>query len=275
MKSAIFYLLACFLYEVLSQEFIFDNGCTKNGIQFKEGEKYRHNRLRYQCMNGIMNILGCFDDSGKEIEAGEDFRDKDNLKYHCYRKGPIVGYTYIPEPYSATSLETIVNPSVKLGNCFKNGDSVKEGEEYRHNHLRYRCQNDIMHILGCYDDNGKIVEVGENFFDKSNLRYHCYREGTTVGFTYLPTISGLAVTSSQTGDTTCLHYSGTYKEGEEFKHNYLRWRCENGIMYIKGCYDGNNQNVEVGEDFKDAQQYTFHCYQKEKRIGYYWVPNRV
>jgi hypothetical protein len=33
----------------------------------------------------ISLFLGCYDDNGKDIEADQDFLDKNNLKYHCYR----------------------------------------------------------------------------------------------------------------------------------------------------------------------------------------------
>lgn len=77
-----------------------ESGCSKNNQTFKEGDHYKYNRLRYQCKDGIMQLLGiqdilykklispflgCYDDNGKDIEADQDFRDKNNFKYHCYR----------------------------------------------------------------------------------------------------------------------------------------------------------------------------------------------
>uniref|UniRef100_A0A914DQE9 Abnormal cell migration protein 18-like fibronectin type I domain-containing protein n=1 Tax=Acrobeloides nanus TaxID=290746 RepID=A0A914DQE9_9BILA len=281
MQSLLFCFVVCFISNALTKDLPNESGCSKNNQTFKEGDHFKYNRLRYQCKDGIMQLLGCYDDNGKDIEADQDFRDKNNFKYHCYRKGPIVGYSYVPEKDSveATKLRANLTKSTEVGKtneqCLKNGETFKEGELYRDNHLRYKCTSGVMHVLGCYDDAGKEVNPGEEFLDKNKLRYHCYRKGLTVGYMYLPTISGSnnTETSGQTQTPkTCLHHSGEYKDGQEYRKDFLRWKCEYGIMTIKGCYDYNNKDIEVGQNFEDEQKNTFHCYKKDKRIGYYWVP---
>jgi hypothetical protein len=52
----------------------------------------------------------------------------------------------------ATKLRANLTKSTEVGKtneqCLKNGETFKEGELYRHNHLRYKCTSGVMHVLG-------------------------------------------------------------------------------------------------------------------------------
>lgn len=52
----------------------------------------------------------------------------------------------------ATRLRANLTKSTEVGKtneqCLKNGETFKEGELYRDNHLRYKCTSGVMHVLG-------------------------------------------------------------------------------------------------------------------------------
>jgi len=72
------------------------NGCTKNGTDYKEGEKFQLNHITYQCTNGIADITGCFIDDKRPLTIGQDVVEKKEgekgMVYRCYRLGARIEY---------------------------------------------------------------------------------------------------------------------------------------------------------------------------------------
>jgi hypothetical protein len=69
------------------------NGCTKNGKEYKEGEEFQQNHLRYQCEKGQVKILGCYAADDHDMKIGEDIVDEEKHMVHrCYRLGGAIEY---------------------------------------------------------------------------------------------------------------------------------------------------------------------------------------
>jgi hypothetical protein len=201
--------------------------------------------------------------------------------------------------------------------CIKNGNSIEHAESYRHSHLRYRCENGIMRIEGCFVDENKDLEIGENFVDHDkNTTMKCYKKDGSVGYKEIfcgsvgfnedftsckstlnigssrntecemceentnlgkiltlnvkkaPTPESSAV-SSDLNANRCSKNGQFFSEGETYRHNNLRYKCENGIMRVKGCYAQNDKDLDVGQNFVDQDtKNIFQCQQLGSKIGF-------
>jgi hypothetical protein len=65
------------------------------------------------------------------------------------------------------------------GGCVKAGKDFAEGDVYSANHLRYKCQNGMMDVTGCYADEGTDMQIGQDVVEKNMVR-RCYRLGPKV-----------------------------------------------------------------------------------------------
>uniref|UniRef100_A0A914E9G5 Abnormal cell migration protein 18-like fibronectin type I domain-containing protein n=1 Tax=Acrobeloides nanus TaxID=290746 RepID=A0A914E9G5_9BILA len=198
-------------------------GCSKNGVNFNDGDSYRHSHLRYICENGIMAIKGCYVDESRDLGIGENYVDhQKNYSMKCYKKDNSIGYKEITcgslgfnEDFTSckTALRTPTNyacgvcqENSNLGKisaptqnktisplretyvqnanrCTKNGQFFNEGDIYRNNHLRYKCENGVMRVKGCYAGNDKDLDVGQNFVDHvANSVLHCQKLGNKIGY---------------------------------------------------------------------------------------------
>lgn len=71
-------------------------GCVKYGKKHKEGEKFARNHLRYECKNGIVDIIGCYmDEIGRNIEIGDIIVEK-HMLYKCSFESGEVKYEQYP-----------------------------------------------------------------------------------------------------------------------------------------------------------------------------------
>ena len=69
------------------------NGCTKNGKEYKEGEEFKQNHLKYQCEHGQVKILGCYVDDERDMKIGQDIVDEEkHMAHRCYRIGGSIEY---------------------------------------------------------------------------------------------------------------------------------------------------------------------------------------
>uniref|UniRef100_A0A914C135 Abnormal cell migration protein 18-like fibronectin type I domain-containing protein n=1 Tax=Acrobeloides nanus TaxID=290746 RepID=A0A914C135_9BILA len=180
--------------------------------------------------------------------------------------------------------------------CIKNGNSIENAESYRHSHLRYRCENGIMRIEGCFVDENKDLEIGENFVDHDkNTAMKCYKKDGSIGYKEIfcgntecaiceentnlgkiltpnvkkaPTQESSAV-SSNLNVNRCSKNGQFFSEGETYRHNNLRYKCENGIMRVKGCYAQNDKDLDAGQNFVDQDTKSiFQCQQLGSKIGF-------
>ncbi|VDP20302.1 unnamed protein product [Onchocerca flexuosa] len=71
-------------------------GCMKYGNKYEEGENFAKNHLRYECKNGIVDIVGCYvDETGRNFKIGESITDK-HMLYSCYVENGQVKYDQHP-----------------------------------------------------------------------------------------------------------------------------------------------------------------------------------
>uniref|UniRef100_A0A0R3RRR7 Dynactin subunit 6 n=1 Tax=Elaeophora elaphi TaxID=1147741 RepID=A0A0R3RRR7_9BILA len=92
-------------------------GCTKYGNSYKEGEQFAINHLRYECKNGMVDIIGCYTDQiGRNIEIGESTIEK-NMLYKCYIENGEVKYEQHPcglEGFPACKVTRRQQPPVRI-----------------------------------------------------------------------------------------------------------------------------------------------------------------
>uniref|UniRef100_A0A914CLX5 Abnormal cell migration protein 18-like fibronectin type I domain-containing protein n=1 Tax=Acrobeloides nanus TaxID=290746 RepID=A0A914CLX5_9BILA len=174
-----------------------------------------------------------------------------------------------------------------------------EGQIYQDfdNSHWWRCENGLMIIKGCIDVNGNNVQPGTTFENIGKgtgtmTKFQCYQNGVVVGYTPLPNYSNTgsirtngptlgvrrpsSINNNFASRTTCINRDGlTYNEGQIYQDmdNGHWWRCENGIMIIKGCIDFNGSNVQPGMDFENigkgtGTMATFRCYKNGAVVGY-------
>ncbi|EFO13486.2 hypothetical protein LOAG_15043 [Loa loa] len=80
----------------------------------------------------------------------------------------------------------VIRYYAKTTGCVKYGKKYKEDEEFKQNHLRYKCKNGIIDIIGCYmDDIKRNLEIGDIIVDKHML-YKCYFENGAVKYEQYP-----------------------------------------------------------------------------------------
>ncbi|KAI1730541.1 hypothetical protein Ddc_03244 [Ditylenchus destructor] len=67
-------------------------GCTKQGKEYKEGDTFSQNHLRYKCSNGIADITGCYINETRDLGIGQDVVEN-KMVYRCYRLGGKIEYS--------------------------------------------------------------------------------------------------------------------------------------------------------------------------------------
>jgi hypothetical protein len=77
------------------------SGCTKAGKEYKEGEEFTANHLKYKCTGGAVDIVGCLIDDARPLNVGQDIVEK-NMVYRCYRVGGRIEYTEYACGYNQT-----------------------------------------------------------------------------------------------------------------------------------------------------------------------------
>lgn len=72
------------------------SSCMKYGNKYKEGEQFAANHLRYECHQGMVDIIGCYmGDMQRDIEIGDSIVDN-HMIYRCYRENGTVKYEEYP-----------------------------------------------------------------------------------------------------------------------------------------------------------------------------------
>jgi len=77
------------------------SGCMRNGTEYKEGDTFSLNHIRYKCQDGAIDITGCYIDEQRDLGIGSDVVEK-NMVYRCYRLGPKVEYNEYSCGYNGT-----------------------------------------------------------------------------------------------------------------------------------------------------------------------------
>jgi len=67
------------------------SGCARRGKEYKEGDKFQENHLKYECKNGIVDITGCYVTESKDLAVGQDFTEN-GMIHRCYRLGGTIEY---------------------------------------------------------------------------------------------------------------------------------------------------------------------------------------
>jgi hypothetical protein len=83
------------------QYFTKSTGCVRNGTEYKEGDTFSLNHIRYKCQDGAIDITGCYIDEQRDLGLGADVVEK-NMVYRCYRNGPKVQYNEYACGYNGT-----------------------------------------------------------------------------------------------------------------------------------------------------------------------------
>jgi hypothetical protein len=141
--------------------------CSHNDKEYHIGDKLTVGFLRMQCEESGYKVIGCYykDDSGNEfnLEKGEKKESGKNVHY-CEDKGDSLQYF------------------AKVNGCTANGTQYKEGEEFKRNHLRFKCSNGMTDILDCYIDDNRPLKVGQDIVE-NNMVHRCYRQGGRIEYT--------------------------------------------------------------------------------------------
>uniref|UniRef100_A0A7E4ZTJ9 DUF3421 domain-containing protein n=1 Tax=Panagrellus redivivus TaxID=6233 RepID=A0A7E4ZTJ9_PANRE len=145
-----------------------ENACGHNGKEYHVGEELHVGFLNLECQNDGYKVIGCIylDENQKEVKLERGAKKTIGKTVHyCEEKDGDLQYS-----------------SVANG-CTKNGKEYKEGEEFQQNHLKYKCENGITKILGCYIDEKTDLAIGKDSVDEaSHMVHRCYRVGGAVEY---------------------------------------------------------------------------------------------
>uniref|UniRef100_A0A914UNM7 Secreted protein n=1 Tax=Plectus sambesii TaxID=2011161 RepID=A0A914UNM7_9BILA len=211
------------------------SGMHTHGEQFVRGSSFK-----YKCNNGTAEVIACIATQRANFAAIEIGKSLD-----------VNGFWHKCEYFET-------NQSVRYtqeASCFANGKEWHEGETFRSNAFKMRCETWGYAIAGCYyfDSNGeqKELEVGGSA-EVGNLRHNCEKD---------PTVKGRVKYYVQA--MGCVKNGKNYKANEEWTENHLRYKCnENGAFEVQGCILDSGKLLPIGGSF--AFNHTAHrCY----RIG--------
>ncbi|VDN50598.1 unnamed protein product [Dracunculus medinensis] len=170
----------------------------------KHGEQYErpNGRFKYRCNNGECRpinwsittwlvlimlfwarsrqrnihkiwISACIgsERNGKALIKIGNTLDKDGFWYKC---------AYFPENQTGIYTEGKLLEAI-CAVCIKNNHVFKEGERYAANHLHYECKAGTPLITGCYTNENRKMQVGEDIIEK-NMVYRCYRLNSLIHY---------------------------------------------------------------------------------------------
>jgi hypothetical protein len=138
--------------------------CIYNGKEHHFGEELNIGNLIIKCIDNGYDITGCYyKEGGSDVKLGKgEVKEVNGIAHHCEEKDGELQYF-----------------SRGGGGCKKNETQYKEGEEAQANHLRYKCSGGALDVVGCYIDEGKPLNVGQDVVDKG-MAHRCYRESGTI-----------------------------------------------------------------------------------------------
>uniref|UniRef100_A0A914CCP1 Abnormal cell migration protein 18-like fibronectin type I domain-containing protein n=1 Tax=Acrobeloides nanus TaxID=290746 RepID=A0A914CCP1_9BILA len=219
-------------------------GCyDAQGHERKNGEEYQrpNKKFFYRCTNGIEDVVACVGSdrtNRARIKVGQTL-DVDGFWHKCesYPNGSVI---YTQEDA-----------------CIQNGKNIHVGDEIRVGYLRVICQNSGYKAVGCYytDENNHPVPLEKGTTKSAGkVVHHCEDQGGDIR--YFSTATG------------CTKRGKDYNEGEEFKENHLHYKCENGVVEIKGCYIDDKRDLAVGQDVVDPNHMVYRCYRLGGAVTY-------
>ncbi|KAK0407562.1 hypothetical protein QR680_019267 [Steinernema hermaphroditum] len=140
--------------------------CNVNGKDYHIGDEIEGAYIRMVCQETGYKVLGCYYFNDKKdvvkMNPGTTAEDGD-VVHHCDDNDGNIQYYAQPS------------------GCTKLGKKYKEGEEFTANHLRYKCNKGVTNIEGCYIDEHRDLNVGQDIVD-GKMVYRCYRLGPKVQY---------------------------------------------------------------------------------------------
>uniref|UniRef100_A0A915E6Y4 EGF-like domain-containing protein n=1 Tax=Ditylenchus dipsaci TaxID=166011 RepID=A0A915E6Y4_9BILA len=117
---------------------------------------------------------------GKEYRVGEEV-NVGNMRLQCIDTGyKVVGCYYQDENNNLVSLNS--GEKKEAGKVVHVcGKEYKEGEEFNQNHLNYKCSNGMVDVTGCYMNDSKPLNIGQDVVD-NQMAYRCYRIGGKIEY---------------------------------------------------------------------------------------------
>jgi translation initiation factor IF-1 len=158
----------CQSFENGSVVYTQENSCRDpHGKELHIGDTFVLANLRFACGDGKYEIIGCSfkSTSGQDVSLNPgETKEDGKLTHLCESKDGTLQY------------------SAKGDGCTRRGKEYKEGETFQENHLKYKCVNGIVDITGCYVNENKDLNVGQDFAENGIL-HRCYRLGGTIEYT--------------------------------------------------------------------------------------------
>jgi len=143
-----------------------ESTCNVKNKEYHVGDEIQGAFIRMICQKDGYKIIGCYYlkknkdvvkmEPGTKVDDGEVVHNCDdnngNIQYYAQASG-----------------------------CTKNGEKYKEGDEFTTKHLRYKCAKGITDIKGCYIDEKRNLEIGQDVVE-DKMVYRCYRLGGKVAY---------------------------------------------------------------------------------------------
>ncbi|KAL3097200.1 hypothetical protein niasHT_030195 [Heterodera trifolii] len=145
-----------------------ESSCTSGNKDYHVGEEILVGNLRMVCGDLGYSVAGCyFYEANKlyKMNPGEQ-RRVGQIIHFCEEK----------------SKDTLQYYTSGVGQCVKEGREFEDGEQFNENHIRYKCQNGVMDVIGCFIDEKRILVIGQDFVEPNRV-HRCYRVGITVEYT--------------------------------------------------------------------------------------------
>ncbi|KAE9550153.1 hypothetical protein FO519_006640 [Halicephalobus sp. NKZ332] len=263
------------------------NSYTATGVRNVRWETMPNNMMDQngkpvpQRMHGSSGEFGCLDVQGKQQSNGAEYtRPSGKFKYRCNdgveevvacKTSKRAGEQWIKVGETVNTngfwhkCETYPNSSViytQENSCTYNGKDYHAGEEVRIGFLRMECQNDGYKAIGCYyvDENNNQVPLEKGQKKEAGKVTHMC-DDKNGNLQYSNTARG------------CTKNGKDYNEGDEFKQNHLKYKCENGIVNILGCYVDEHKDLAIGQDDIDNDSHMIRrCYRNGGAIEYFEHP---
>uniref|UniRef100_A0A914H1L5 EGF-like domain-containing protein n=1 Tax=Globodera rostochiensis TaxID=31243 RepID=A0A914H1L5_GLORO len=145
-----------------------ETSCTSGNKDYRVGEEILVGNLRMVCGNLGYSVAGCYFYEGNELYKlgpGEQ-RQVGHVTHFCEEKNK----------------DTLQYYTRGTGQCVKAGREFDDGESFNENHIRYKCQNGLMDLIGCFIEESRNLAIGQDFVEQNRV-HRCYRMGVTVEYT--------------------------------------------------------------------------------------------
>ncbi|TKR83260.1 hypothetical protein L596_016882 [Steinernema carpocapsae] len=211
------------------------------GVVKAHGTEYErpNGRFKYRCNNGIEEVAACVGSkrTNKAIIKVGDTHDVNGFWHKC-EQHPNKTVIYTEEP-----------------TCTVKNKEYHIGDEIQGAFIRMICKEDGYKIVGCYYLKGKEVVKMEPDTKavEGDVEHHC--EDNDGNIKYYAQVAG------------CTKNGKKYKDGDVFKANHLKYKCDNGMTDIEGCYIDEQRNMNVGQDIVEDKM-VYRCYRIGGKVSY-------